>query len=302
MIDRNKLDVIIIGGSYSGLSAAMTLGRSLRNVLIIDGGLPCNRQTPYSHNFITQDGEKPNVIAQKARAQVLKYSTVTFLDDLAVRGTKTDNGFTIVTKTGDTFTAKKLIFATGIHDILPNIQGFSDCWGISVIHCPYCHGYEVKNEVTGILADGDAAMHYARLVSNLTKDLTIFTNGKSTFTNEQAKKLEKHNVKIIEAEIDQFEHTNGQIETILFKNGTSASLKALYARVPFVQHSDIPQALGCELTEHGFINVNSFQQTSLPGVFACGDNSTWMRSVATAVATGNLVGAMINNELCEANF
>ena len=101
----------------------MALGRSLRNVLIIDGGLPCNRQTPHSHNFITQDGEKPDVIAQTARAQVLRYGTVTLLDGLAVSGQRTHNGFTIVTKAGDTFTARKLIFATGIHDLLPDTEG-----------------------------------------------------------------------------------------------------------------------------------------------------------------------------------
>ena len=302
MTDGNNLDVIIIGGSYSGLSAAMALGRSLRNVLIIDGGKPCNRQTPHSHNFITQDGERPDVIAQKAKAQVLQYRTVTFLNDFAVGGQRTDNGFTITTKAGDTFTARKLIFATGIHDLLPDTEGFAACWGISVIHCPYCHGYEVKNETTGILANGDAAMHYARLVSNLTKDLTIFTNGQSTLTNEQGEKLEKNNINIVETEIDRFAHTDGQIEQLIFKNGSSASLKALYARVPFAQHSDIPQALGCELTEQGFIHVNSFQQTSIPGVFACGDNSTFMRSVATAVATGNFAGAMVNNELCDVYF
>ena len=302
MTDGNNLDVIIIGGSYSGLSAAMALGRSLRNVLIIDGGKPCNRQTPHSHNFITQDGERPDVIAQKAKAQVLQYRTVTFLNDFAVGGQRTDNGFTITTKAGDTFTARKLIFATGIHDLLPDTEGFAACWGISVIHCPYCHGYEVKNETTGILSNGDAAMHYARLVSNLTKDLTIFTNGQSTLTNEQGEKLEKNNINIVETEIGRFAHTDGQIEQLIFKNGSSASLKALYARVPFAQHSDIPQALGCELTEQGFIHVNSFQQTSIPGVFACGDNSTFMRSVATAVATGNFAGAMVNNELCDVYF
>lgn len=302
MTDSNTFEVIIIGGSYAGLSAAMALGRSLRRVLVIDSGLPCNRQTPHSHNFITQDGEKPGVIAQKAKAEVLKYSTVKFLSDVALSGKKTDNGFVITTKASDTVTGEKLIFATGIRDIMPEINGFSECWGTSIIHCPYCHGYEVKNEVTGILANGDAAMHTARLVSNLTKDLTVFTNGPSTFTSEQVEKLAKNDVKVVETAIDRFAHTNRQIERIIFTDGTSAPLKALYARVPFVQHSDIPQMLGCELTEHGYLKVNALQQTTVPGVLACGDNTTLMRSVATAVATGNFAGAVVNNELCEAYF
>lgn len=146
MTDSFKYEVIIIGGSYAGLSAAMALGRALRNVLIIDSGLPCNRQTPYSHNFITQDGEKPNIIAEKAKAQVLKYNTIKFLNDFVVSGKKNENGFVITTKTGEEYISKKLIFATGIKDIMPDIKGFAECWGTSVIHCPYCHGYEVKRE------------------------------------------------------------------------------------------------------------------------------------------------------------
>ena len=166
MTNNNHFDVIIIGGSYSGLSAAMALGRSLRNVLIIDSGLPCNRQTPHSHNFITQDGKQPAVIAGKARTQVLQYNTVRFLNGRAISGKKTENGFTISTQKEEVFTAKKLVFATGVKDIMPDIDGFSACWGISVIHCPYCHGYEVSNEKTGILANGDIAFHYAQLIRN----------------------------------------------------------------------------------------------------------------------------------------
>ena len=154
-------DVIIIGGSYSGLSAAMSLGRSLRNVLLIDGGQPCNAQTPYSHNFITQDGVPPAVIAGKARRQVLDYGTVEFISDFAVSGRKFPAGFSVTTRTGRTYEAKKLILATGIKDNLPDIKGFSECWGISVIHCPYCHGYEFRGKKTAILADGEKAFHLA---------------------------------------------------------------------------------------------------------------------------------------------
>ena len=135
-------DVIIIGGSYAGLSAAMALGRSLRNVLIIDSELPCNIQTPHSHNFITQDGKIPQEIISLARHQVEKYATIKYHKGLAINGLKMENGFVITTSTNDTFTSKKLIFATGVKDIMPDIDGFAACWGISVIHCPYCHGYD----------------------------------------------------------------------------------------------------------------------------------------------------------------
>ena len=172
MTNMNTYDVIIIGGSYSGLAAGMALGRALRTVLIIDSGKPCNKQTPHSHNFITQDGKTPKEISTLARQQVEMYDTVKFISGLATNGTKTENGFEIQTSSGETFGAKKIIFATGIRDMMPNINGYAECWGISVLHCPYCHGYEIRNERTGILGNGEYGFEFSQLISNWTKDLT----------------------------------------------------------------------------------------------------------------------------------
>jgi len=302
MADKNNFDVIIIGGSYAGLSSAMALGRSMRSVLIIDSGLPCNRQTPHSHNFITQDGVKPSEIEDKAKTQVLKYDTVRFLNDLAINGKQTESGFAITTKTGETFLSKKLIFATGIKDIMPDIKGFSECWGISVIHCPYCHGYEFRNQKTGILSNGEKAFHVTSLVNNLTDNITILTSGKAEFSAEQTAKLDKHNIRIVEKEITEIEHEKGQIRNVIFKDSSKMSFDAVYSSVPFEQHSDIPVALGCELTEQGYIKVDNFQKTTVKGIFACGDNSTMMRSVAYAIASGGITGSMTNKELTDDVF
>ncbi len=302
MTQNNSFDVIIIGGSFAGLSAAMALGRALRNVLIIDSGIPCNRQTPHSHNFITQDGERPSLILQKAKAQALIYGTVKFRKDLAINAKKVESGFLVVTQTGEEFSAKRLIFATGIKDIMPDIKGFSECWGISAIHCPYCHGYEVKNERTGILANGNFAFHYAQLIWNWTKDLTIFTNGESTLTKEQLNTIAKHNIQVIEKEIAYLKQEKGNIQEVVFKDHSTFELKAIYSRPDFEQHCKIPEMLGCELTDQGLLKVDLFQKTSVDHVFACGDNASPMRSVAYAVATGNIVGAVVNNEMTEEEF
>lgn len=302
MTNSKNFEVIIIGGSYAGLSAAMSLGRSLRNVLIIDSGLPCNRQTPYSHNFITHDGEKPGVIAEKAKKQVLNYNTVKFLNDLAVSGKKNENGFVVGTQSGQEFIANKLVFATGIKDHMPDIKGFAECWGISVVHCPYCHGYELRNLKTGIVANGERAFHLASLVYNLTDNITVLTSGRADFKPEQITKLNKHNIKIIEAEISEIEHHNGYVKNVIFDNGNKIAFESIYAALPFTQHSAIPVALGCELTEHGYIKIDGFQKTTVDGVFACGDNASMMRSVANAVYSGNLTGAMVNKELTDEQF
>lgn len=302
MAHNTSFDVIIIGGSYAGLSAAMALGRSLRNVLIIDSGLPCNRQTPHSHNFITQDGETPGAIAQKAREQVLSYPTVQFLNGEAVNGKQTDKGFVIITAAGDSFTAKKLIFATGIKDIMPAIPGFSECWGISVIHCPYCHGYEVRGRKTGIMANGNKALHLASLVHNLTDKITLLTIGKAAFAEEEFTRLQAHNIQVIEKPVASIEQVNGQVQQVIFSDGSSIAFDAVYAAVPFVQHSDIPVALGCILTDQGYLKADASQKTSVAGVFACGDNTGMMRSVASAVASGNMAGVMVNLELTKEAF
>lgn len=302
MKKSKSYDVVIIGGSYAGLSAALALGRSLRTTLIIDGGEPCNRQTPHSQNFLTQDGKTPKEIADLATRQVKNYESVTFFKGFALNASTSTSGFLVRTDTGDVFEGKKLIMATGIKDLMPEIQGFQECWGISVIHCPYCHGYEYRGKKTGIWAPAEKAFHLAPLLLNLTDDLTILGQDVSNFTEEELKTLQKHGVEMVHHNVMAMEHKNGYLHKVVLDNGDKISFSAVYASVPFEQSSDIPNSLGCELTEQGFIKTDHFQMTTVPGVFACGDNCISMRSVAQAVASGNLAGAMANMELSKESF
>lgn len=298
-MNKNKeYDVVIVGGSYAGLAAAMTLGRAIRNVLVIDSGKPCNASAPHSHNFLTQDGVEPGVIRSIAKSQVIAYPTVEFIDDLVENVTGEDYNFSVTTQSGQEFRSKKMIFSTGIKDTLPEIKGFSDSWGKSIIHCPYCHGYEYKGQRTGVIANGEVAFEFTRMIRNWTDKLIVFTNGISVISDEHKAELEKMGISINESLITEVVHDKGYVQKIINKNGEEFALDVLYApRLPFKHHSPIPEQLGCKLTEYGLLEVDAFQKTAVKGLYAAGDNSIMFRAVASSVAAGTLAGAMVNHEL-----
>ena len=301
MLNNSNFDVIIIGGSYAGLSAAMALGRSLRRTLIIDSGDPCNKQTPHSHNFLTHDGENPREIAAKARLQVEQYENITFFEGMATQAQKIDKHFEVTVLSGETYTAKKLLFATGVRD-QSDIKGFSECWGVSVLHCPYCHGYEVRSMPTGIIMNGDMAYEFTKLISNLTKELILFTNGKSDLSEEHVSRLKNGNIEIIEKKVVEIEHNEGQIHHILLADQSRIPINALYMKVDIDQKCKIPEQLGCEILEDKLIKIDDFMMTTVEGVYAAGDNSTMFRALSGAIASGTKAGAMINKALVDDEF
>ncbi|MCY0976934.1 NAD(P)/FAD-dependent oxidoreductase [Chryseobacterium wangxinyae] len=295
---KNKIfDVIVIGGSYSGLSAALALGRFCRDILILDHNFPTNRSSRNTQNFLTQDGAKRKELVVRTKEQILKYPSITFLTDFAIEGERTADRFLIKTEKGDFFTSKKLIFATGVQDMLPEIQGFKECWGTSVIHCPYCHGYELRNLKTVIFGSSEFAFNTAALIHTLTSDLTIVTKSLSDFTDVQLENLRHYNIRVFESAVTEIQHYQGRMNKIKLKNKNVLDAQVLYTSLPFSQSSKIPQQLGCKITDAGLISINHEQQTTISGVYACGDNSSGMRSVARAVYTGSLAGAVVNREL-----
>lgn len=297
MATNNYFDVIIIGGSFSGLSAGLALGRSLRSVLVIDNGKPCNEQTPNAHNFLTQDGVNPREILSIAKSQLKNYITVEFYNGLATEAKKLVDGFNITTELGDVYLAKKVIIATGLKYILPSIKGLSACWGISILHCPYCHGFEFRGQKTGILGNGDIGFGLSRFIYNWTDQITLFTEKKLAMSDEQLYRIQGNGIQIIEEEIDEFEHKEGQVQNVVLKNNSKIAVNVIYAVPKFEQHSTIAAVLGCDLTEQGLIAVDQFQKTSVDGIFASGDNSDWAKTLAVAVASGNIAGISVNSEL-----
>lgn len=185
---------------------------------------------------------------------------------------------------------------------MPEITGLKECWGISVIHCPYCHGYEYRSKKTGILANGDKAFQFATLISNLTDQLKIISSGPAKFETEQIEKLQKHGIQILEKEVLEIKHEEGHLKQVIFTDGTVEPFDAIYSNIPFEQPGNLAADLSCKLTESGHIHVDDNQQTTAFGVYACGDCTSKMRSVASAVSMGNIVGAIVNHALASEEF
>lgn len=294
---ESSYEVIIIGGSYAGLSAALALGRSLRKVLIIDSNNPCNRQAQNVHNLLLADGEERDELISRAKLNVDRYPSVSLEEDIVTDSYSNGGKFFVTTNKGKIYTAKKLLFATGLINSLPDTRGFKSCWGISVLHCAYCHGYEVKNKLTGIVCNGNMAVQLYKVVSNLNLNPTIITDGASTISEEDARRISGSGSKIIEKQIAELRHSNGHITDIMFTDGTVMPMETLYYFPEFKQQCLLPIKLGCRLDHHGLIETDIFHHTCVDGVFAAGDNSSFGRSVTSAIAAGNVAGMMINKEL-----
>ncbi|MDO5895589.1 NAD(P)/FAD-dependent oxidoreductase [Agrobacterium sp. Azo12] len=292
-------DVIIIGGSYAGLSAAIQLGRARRKVLIIDEGLRRNRFAAHSHGFITQDGVDPAVIAAKAREQVLNYPTVTWLSGRADSAQKlatsdTDAGFEVFAKSARHL-SRRLLLATGVKDLLPAIEGLAERWGKAVFHCPYCHGYELNQGPIGVIAGSELSMHHALMLPDWGPT-TLLLNDAFTPDTEQLAALTARGTTLVRCPITAI---TGHAD-INLADGRVLSFAGLFAMAPFELASPIATDLALEMEQGPLgatIKTDVMKETSLPGVFACGDAARPMASVALAVGDGNLAGAGVHRSL-----
>lgn len=295
---NSEFDVAVIGGSYAGLSGAMTLARSLHNVLVVDAGRPCNQQTPHAHNLLTHDGSKPADIAAAARRQVAAYPSVEFWSGTLGEIHGEDGGFEGLVDGQRMFKAKKILLATGMHDELPEIEGFRDCWGISVLHCPYCHGYEMKGRRLGVLVNGEHASELALFIRHWSADNTVLlTNGPSTAPENTPELLERLGVGMIDAPVARIEHEEGWMSQVVFEDGHKEPFDAVFARVTMRQQGDLAASLGCKFTDTGHIAVDMFQKTSVDGIYAAGDCASPLRMLSMAMSSGNMAGAAINKSL-----
>lgn len=295
--NEEPFDAIIIGGSFSGLSAALALVRARMRVLVIDANEPCNARVPHAHNLLTHDGEPPHQIRAKARADVAKYPTVQWHDGRAAQASGTDGAFVVRTDDGRTHRGRKLLLALGVRDQLPEIPGLAECWGISAAACPFCHGYEVADAPIAMLGNGPEVGAHVPLFRQWSRDLRLLTNGPATITPEQRAQLEGLSISVDETTVSHVEHEHGEIRVLHFTDGRRLPLNALFLRPTSVPPLAFAEALGCVLTPTGLLQVDPMQRTTVPGVFASGDCTTPMRALSAAIASGTMAGAAIVHAL-----
>lgn len=290
-----RYDIIVVGGSYAGMAAALQLVRARRSVLVIDAGLRRNRFASHSYGFLGQDGVDPAELAQAARRQLEVYSTLTWVEGTAEAASGEKEQFTITTGNGERFSGRRLLFATGVSDTLPTIEGLPERWGKSVFHCPYCHGYELNQGHIGVIATGPMSLHQAQLIPEWG-EVTFFTNDAVTLDDATRADLAVRGVTIEGVSIERLD---GHADVIL-TDERRLSFAGLFTTSRNAPSTPIAETLGCGLQETPFgvqIQTNDSKETTLPGAFACGDVARVPHSVSLAVADGAWAGAQLHRSL-----
>lgn len=296
------LDVVIIGGSSAGLSAALILGRSLRDIVVIDDHKPCNRFSHASHGFLTRDGIPPSELIQIAYDQLEHYPTVARKTATALHIEKNAVGLEITSSDASKLQARIVLLATGLHDELPPLDGIEGLWGKSVFHCPYCDGYEVRGKAIAVIGVNETALHLVMMLRNLTPNLTLCTGDRWKLTVAQRERLTRFGIDVVEQPVVALESIGTQIQAVRFVDGTSLSCDALFIRPKTTHRTTFAFDLGCEVNEHNVVQVDLRGRTSIEGVYAAGDISSPMRSVAISVAQGAAAAYGINADLIERDF
>lgn len=290
---------IIVGGSFAGLSAAMQLARARRRVLVIDAGLPRNRFAKASHGFLGQDGKPPFEILREAARQLLAYPTVEIVQGEVLTARQADSGFTVARAGGREERASRLVLATGVKDELPPIPGLQERWGVTVLHCPYCHGYEVRDRALGVLASLPHSIHQATLIPDWGPT-TYFTQGIFEPDEEQAALLAARGVRIERTPIVELLGKTPELEAVRLSDGRIVPLGALFTAPRTHMASPLAEQLGCAFEEGPtgpYLRVDDRKLTTVPGVYAAGDAASPVHNATLASAAGVLAGVGAHQSL-----
>lgn len=291
-------DVIIVGGSFAGLAAAIYLGRAHRSVCVIDTQQPRNRFAKESHGFFAQDGSEPRTILETMRRQVSAYPAVHFISDAAVDASKDSGGVNVALAGGSIVSGSRLLLAFGVSDILPGIPGLAERWGESVLHCPYCHGYEVSRQQLGVLNVSTMSLQQALLVSDWGPT-TFYANG-AELDPSGIEQLKRRNIEIETDPVAGLVSEQDKLSAVHFVDGRSRPLDALFINPQVALNSNIANLIDCEIREapNGhFIAVDDMMMTTVQGVYAAGDIARTSHNISFACADGVAAAMAIHRSL-----
>ena len=298
---NENFDVVIVGGGPAGLSAAVALGRARRSVVVIDAGEPRNAPAHAVHNFFTRDGTSPAELMRLGRAEAVSYG-VTLVDARADGARRTDDGFAVTLSTGGAVTGRRLLVTTGLVDELPDIEGLRERWGIDALHCPYCHGWEVRDRVIGVLASGPRALHQALMFRQWSPNVTLLLNDQELPGAEQLELLAARGIEVVHGRVQRLVVEHDALVGVALADGGVRSLEALVVGAPVSVRAGLLVDLGLELADHPMgmgqhVATDATGATSLPGVWAAGNVTNLAAQVITSAAEGLWAGAQINASL-----
>jgi thioredoxin reductase len=286
-------DVIIIGGSFAGLAAALQLGRARRNVTVLDTGLPRNRFAGHSHGLLGHDHKPPLDILVEARQQLARYPTIRLVNARADSVSGAIDDFSVLTGTGESLRARRLILSYGVADQMPDVPGFAECWGTSIVPCPYCDGFEVAGRHWGLVWSGPHSLQSARLFQDWTDKLTVFADGHDIPPDIRAD-LAHRNIAVVDGRIVEIAHHEGHLATVNLDTGRNIPVDILFAQPRNKPSASLHESLGLDTvdTPVGIVlKVDERRQTSMPGIYAAGDLATpFLPSVTQASSQGAMAG------------
>ncbi|MFJ6538782.1 NAD(P)/FAD-dependent oxidoreductase [Paenarthrobacter sp. NPDC091711] len=304
-----EYDVVVVGGGAAGLSAAVTLGRALRSVVVIDAGEPRNGPAAGVHGFLSRDGVNPQELLKLGRAEALQYGA-DMMSGLAVGARSTaepmdgsELAFEVDLADGQTVKARRLLVTTGLVDILPDVEGIRERWGRDVLHCPYCHGWEVRNKAIGILGSVPMALHQALLFRQWSPNITLFLNDLVEPTEEQWEQLAARSINVVDGKVHALQVTDDALTGVVLASGTMIPVDAVVTGPRLEARSGVLGTLGVPTVEHpmgvgSHVDVNPMGgATPVPGVYAAGNVADLMGQVMASAAAGVMAGAAINADL-----
>nr|WP_173035512.1 NAD(P)/FAD-dependent oxidoreductase [Phytohabitans flavus] len=298
-----QFDVIVIGGGAAGLSGALTLARARRAVAVVDAGEPRNAPAAGVHNYLTRDGMSPAALVAQGRAEVTRYGG-TILDGVVRGARRTSDGFEIDLDGGGRLAGRRLLVASGLVDELPDVAGLRERWGRDVVHCPYCHGWEVRDKAIGVLGSGAVAADRALLFRQWSPDVVLFTHTAAPLTPEQAERLAARGVRVVEGEVVAVEVDGDRVAGLRLAGGEVVAREVVAVTSRMVASSPVLADLGLKPVEHPMGAGMAYPagptgQTDVPGVWVAGNVTDLMAQVISAAAQGVMAGAAINHDLVD---